>query len=86
VLITPRRHLGFVDADGAHGLKNATVSQGYKAVTVTGTYFDKNNSERSYSVLIEENKWNADFEATYTDSNKQVVTLPTPLMLMSSIA
>jgi cell division protease FtsH len=63
-----------VDADGAHGLKNATVSQGYKAVTVTGTYFDKNNSERSYSVLIEENKWNADFEATYTDSNKQVVT------------
>lgn len=49
-------------ADGKYDLKTVYVSQGYKAVTVTGDFLDENKAQKKYSVTIEEEKWNTSFD------------------------
>ena len=63
-----------VDPDGNHTLVNAKVSQGYKSVTVSGTYLNSNKDSKSYTVVIEEDKWNTAFDYSGVDSNNTVVT------------
>jgi hypothetical protein len=77
-----------VDADGNHTLASRTrrFLKAIKPLPFPELISIRTIRKSSYSVVIEENKWNADFEATYTDSIvSKSSPLPTPLILMSSI-
>ena len=52
---------------GTYDIKSVYVSQGYKAVTVTGDFLDENKDEKKYTVTIEEEKWNSNFD--FYDAN-----------------
>jgi len=47
---------------GKYDLKTVNISQGYKAVTVTGDFLDENKAQKKYTVTIEEEKWNKPFD------------------------
>lgn len=57
---------------------NVSVSQSYKAVTVTGTYVNQAQSTRYFTVTMEEEKWNSAFDSviSYTaDSTTYSITV-----------
>ena len=56
-------------------LKGYTVSQGYKSVTVSGSYADKNKNTGNFRVIIEEERWNSDFDCVVKDSAGNAITV-----------
>ncbi|MBP5216611.1 MAG: ATP-dependent zinc metalloprotease FtsH [Bacilli bacterium] len=57
-------------------IKSYQVSQGYKAVTISGTAQNKSNQTVNFNTTIEEDRWNQNFVTTVTvkdgDGNKVV--------------
>lgn len=59
------------DTGAYYYIKTANVSQGYKAVTVSGTYSSEGH-QYSYTVKIEEDRWNNEFNVKLADNTEHV--------------
>ena len=56
-------------------IRQYQVSQGYKAVTVNGVAQNKSNQTMNFRVVIEEDRWNQNFNSVVTLSDKTVITV-----------
>ena len=65
----------FSESDRTYTLTGYTVSQGYKSVTVTGSYKDKNKHQGNFRVILEEEHWNTEFNTVVKDSAGNAITI-----------
>jgi cell division protease FtsH len=68
-------------------VKSVNVSQSYKAVTVSGTAikYSTRNEAYSYTVTMEEDRWNNEFDVVSADPSDSSLTVTTKHLSYSSI-